>query len=47
MNRNMSRKAKVTGGPNKLSSKSADKLESEPDEANGLTGQFGRITSLE
>ena len=43
----MGRKAEVTGGPNKLSGKSADKLESEPDEANGPMGQSGRITSLE
>ena len=43
----MGRKADVTDGPNKLSGKSTDKLEYEPDEANGPTGQSGRITSLE
>ena len=43
----MGYKAEVTGGPNELSGKSLDKLESEPDEANGPTGQSSRITSLE
>ena len=43
----MSGKDEVAGGPNELSGKFADKLEYEPDEANGPIGQSGRITSLE